>query len=132
MIEGINNIKSLEELTQTLVAHAVRHKGKDNITLVSIQSDVDSDETSDILLAEVVRTFDSKSGNVVENTVQTQVVEESSEEKVKSIQPKSIQAQPINIETKEHKTSYNKWLLSLLFVSIALFVILLIIKVVLN
>ena len=135
MIDGINNIKSIEELTQNLVTHAVRHQGKDNITLISIQSGVDSDNSSNILLAEVVRTFDSKSGDVEETKVKTHAIEEPSNQevyKVKSIKAKPLKDQLINIEKIGPKRNDNKRIMGLLLISIVLLLAVVIIKAILR
>jgi protein phosphatase len=123
IIDGLNQISNIEELTQTLVTHAVRYQGKDNITLVSIKSDVDSDNKSDVLFAEVVRAFNSESGDVEETIIKKRPLDD-----VKNLKVKSIQSKPIKLDKKKYKASYNKWLSGLLIISMMLLIVLLLIK----
>lgn len=123
IIDGINQIKSLEELTKALVQHAVQNQGKDNITLLTIQSDVNSNSQSDVLVAEVVRTFNSESGDVEELKLQKHNNKEFQKSEVKSIPPKSIKSDQF---IQKHKP--NKWLLGILLVLGILFTVLLLLK----
>jgi len=97
IIKQINQLNDIEELTESLVDYAVKVGGKDNITLLTIQSKVNTENKSDVVVANVVRSFDPITGQVievshVENEEETleNISEEQKEVKVKSVTPRML------------------------------------------
>ena len=92
MIKSLKNNLTLEKFTKEAVASAVELGGKDNITLLTIQSDTNS-RPNNRLEAQVIRKFDTDTGNAIEISKQL-LVEEATVQieqlKVKAITPKKL------------------------------------------
>ena len=102
IINQINSIKSIEKLTHSLVEYAVKEQGKDNITLLTIKSEVDTTDIHDKVEAKVVRAFDTETGEVNEKyTFKKQVDPDEDEEelslkKIKSVAPRVLNSESSN------------------------------------
>jgi len=66
MIQQLIQIENTTELTKSLVDLAVKAEGKDNITLLTIQSQVNTTNLNDVCPAKVVRIFDAQTGDATE------------------------------------------------------------------
>ncbi len=62
IIDGLKSNQNIQQMTQSLVKKAVKKDGKDNISLLSIISDDDSDNVNKVVKPKVFREFDSTTG----------------------------------------------------------------------
>jgi len=96
LINQIKSIQSIEKLTHSLVEYAVKEKGKDNITLLTIKSEVNTTDIDDKVEAKVVRAFDTETGEVNEEYIykkqrDPEIKEEKSNiNKIKSVAPRIL------------------------------------------
>ena len=66
MIQQLIQVENTTELTTSLVDLAVQAEGKDNITLLTIQSQINTVNLNNIRPAKVVRIFDAQTGDATE------------------------------------------------------------------
>lgn len=94
VIKQLTQMVNINSFTKKLVNYAVNSEGKDNITLLTIQSDEDSKLREKIIQPLVVREFDSETGDViigVSEDEQYEKEEKSTEDlRVKSIAPREL------------------------------------------
>jgi serine/threonine protein phosphatase PrpC len=136
IINQINTIKSIEELTHNLVNYAVKEQGKDNITLLTIKSEIDTSDISKKIEAKVVRSFDNETGEVkkeflhkkkeVDSDLDNEEEPEIKKEpKVKSVAPRVINSvesdKPV---TAKKSRTIEILLLVLIFLSILILIVL--------
>ncbi len=95
IINQIKDITNIEELTRSLVTTAVELHGKDNITLLTLRSEIDSVNKKAVIKANVVRKFDTKTGQIIKqhNDEKTHQVKVS---RVKAAQPKLMKESKVN------------------------------------
>lgn len=106
MIKGLKKNLLLEEFTKEAVASAVELGGKDNITLLTIQSNINSSQNSKTE-AKVIRKFNTETGKAIEVSEQIVAEEDATVQidklKVKAIVPKKLTTE--NNAIKEVKPS---------------------------
>ena len=92
VIKQINKIANINSLTTKLVNYAVNSGGKDNITLLTIQSDIDTDPKNKVIPPLIIREFDSDSGEVLVVKDEEPITNEtiSNELRVKSVAPRAL------------------------------------------
>jgi len=112
MIEGLQKSSELEEFTRHAVNSAVQLGGKDNITLLSIKSFDDNTNENEAIEANVIRKFDSQTGNAIEISkllIDNEATVQIEQLKVKAVVPKMVKTK--SESTKEVKPT----LIELLF-----------------
>ncbi len=124
VIKQLERMTNIKILTTKLVNYAVNSEGKDNITLLTLQSDADTDSQNSIVIKpSIVREFDRETGEVVV-TEKIDQVESSNEPKsndlrVKSIAPRALVTDDTPVKQKVKVTE----ILLLLSVIIAILII---------
>ncbi len=101
MIQSLKNSSNIEKFTKEAVKSAVSLDGKDNITLLTIQSNVNSSQNSRIK-AKVIRKFDTETGKAIEISKHLAVEEEATVQ-IEKLKIKAIVPQKLTIEKKVSK-----------------------------
>lgn len=103
VIKQLKNMLDIQSLTKKLINYAVNSGGKDNITLLSLQSDLNSKNKEDIVVADVIRKFDGETGGVimVKNDKEEPKEKEISDLRVKSIAPRAVESIEKKAEVKK-------------------------------
>jgi protein phosphatase len=101
MIQSLKNSSNIENFTKEAVKSAVSLDGKDNITLLTIQSNVNSSQNSRIK-AKVIRKFDTETGKAKEVSKQL-VVEEEATVQIEKLKIKAIVPKKLTTESKAIK-----------------------------
>lgn len=69
MIKQLKNMENIISLSKKLVNYAANSEGKDNITLLTVQSDANSKNKSDIVLPKIIREFDNDTAEIIPSNV---------------------------------------------------------------
>jgi protein phosphatase len=120
VIKQISNMISLKSLTNKLVNYAVNSEGKDNITLLTIQSDTDTDSDKKVIQPLIIREFDTETGEVIVSSVPDSIEEETedlAEEPIEEIQVKKVASRAIFDENNTISTQVD-WLNFVFFLAI--------------
>ncbi len=126
VIKQITKMVNIKSLTTKLVNYAVNSDGRDNITLLTIQSDSDSENNQQVIQPIVIREFDSETGEVISNESETNVAEEANDNSkdnkltVKSITPRVVETE--NSKVNEKVKASEVLLLLLIIIAILIIV----------
>lgn len=104
VIKQINKMANIRSLTTKLVNYAVNSGGKDNITLLTIQSDIDTEPKNKAIQPLIIREFDNESGEllVTKNNDEIDTSKESTNNdlKIKSVTPRTLETNEKRVEEK--------------------------------
>jgi protein phosphatase len=91
IIDSLKATTDIEAITESLVQIAVDKEGKDNITMLSVISDVNSEHVNQVIKPKIFREFDTHTGQVIGGkAVKNQPNTTDSQEDIKEVDPELV------------------------------------------